>query len=128
MIDIIYQLQLKQNELTAEVEYLSDQLEDKRLRISNAGSIAQAAMDIHSVMQSAQDAADVYLEEVRHMREETEAQCNELLENARQDAEAAVAQARQEAEAIIAKALKDRNNSNPRSKGSGKKKHKKKKK
>ena len=57
LIDIIYQLQLKQEELTAENEKLSKALADKRLRVSKAGNIAEAALEIHNVMQAAQDAA-----------------------------------------------------------------------
>ena len=115
LIDIIYQLQLKQEELTTENERLSAELADKRLRISRAGSIAEAALEVHNVMQSAQDAAEVYLNEIRLMREETEQECRRLLEQARQDADAITAQAKK---ALV---------SPPRPKASGKKKHKKRK-
>lgn len=87
LIDIIYQLQVRQNELTAENENLSKALADKRIRISNAGNIAEAALEIHHVMQSAQDAAASYLEEIRILREETQEECRRLLEQARKDAE-----------------------------------------
>ena len=90
LIDIIYLLQLKQEELTAENERLSKALEDKRLRISEAGNIAEASLEIHNVMQAAQDAAAHYLEEIRIMRAETEEQCRHLLEKARKDAEGIV--------------------------------------
>ena len=93
MIDIIYQLQLKQEELTAENEKLSKELADKRLRIGKAGSIAEAALEIHNVMQSVQDAAALYLEEIRIMREETQEECQRLLENARKEADALAVQA-----------------------------------
>ena len=116
LIDIIYQLQLKQDSLIAENERLSTELADKRLRISTAGNIAQAALEIHGIMQSAQDAAELYLEEIRHMREETEAECQRLLANAQQ-----------EADAIIAQVRKDHAASHPRSKASKNKKRKKRK-
>ena len=41
LIDIIYQLQLKQEELTADNEKLSKALADKRLRVSKTGNIAE---------------------------------------------------------------------------------------
>ena len=110
LIDIIYQLQLKQEELTAENERLSNALDDKRLRISKVGNIAEAALEIHNVMQSAQDAAALYLEEIRIMRDETAEECQRLLE-----------QAQKEAADIAARAEK------AQPKTSGKKKHKKKK-
>jgi vacuolar-type H+-ATPase subunit H len=65
LIDIIYQLQLKQEELTADNRKLAKALADKRLRVSKAGNIAQASLEIHHVMQTAQDAAEHYLEEVK---------------------------------------------------------------
>ena len=93
LIDIIYQLQIKQNELEAENERLSKALADKRLRVSKAGNIAEAALEVHNVMQAAQDAAALYLEEIRIMRNETEKQCRLILEKAQQEADAIVGQA-----------------------------------
>ena len=61
LIDIIYQLQLKQEELTADNEKLSKALADKRLRVSKAGNIAEAALEIHNVMQ--------FLSEVSHFEQ-----------------------------------------------------------
>ena len=94
LIDIIYQLQLKQDELIADNEKLSKALADKRLRVSKAGNIAEAALEIHNVMQSAQDAATHYLEEIRTMRNETEAKCRRLLEKAQKEADDIIAQAK----------------------------------
>ena len=94
LIDIIYQLQLKQEELTADNEKLSKALADKRLRVSKAGNIAEAALEIHNVMQAAQDAAAHYLEEIRIMRNETEEKCRRLLEKAQKDADDIIAQAK----------------------------------
>lgn len=93
LIDIIYQFQLKQNELIAENERLSKELEDKRLRVVEAGNIAEAALGIHNVMQAAQDAADAYLEEIRVMREETKEKCQQILENAYKEADNIIRQA-----------------------------------
>lgn len=94
LIDIIYQFQLKQNELTAENERLTKELADKRLRVSEAGNIAEAALEIHNVMQAAQDAAALYLEEIRIMRDETKEKCQRILENAQKEADNLIALAR----------------------------------
>ena len=95
LIDIIYQLQLKQEELTEDNEKLSKALADKRLRVSKAGNIAEAALEIQNVMQSAQEAASVYLEEICIMRAETEEKCRQLLEKAQQEAEVIIANAKE---------------------------------
>ena len=94
LIDIIYQFQLKQDELAAENERLSRELVEKRLRVKEAGNIAEASLAIHNIMQSAQEAADLYLEEIRILREETKEQCQLLLENAQKEADNLIALAR----------------------------------
>ena len=95
LIDIIYQLQLENEKLNEERQAMAAELADKRLRLSNAGNIADAALEIHNVMQAAQDAATHYLEEIRIMRDETEEKCWRLLEKAQKDADKIVAQAKE---------------------------------
>lgn len=95
MIDIIYEFQLKQDELTAEYERLTNELADKRIRMSQVGNIAEASLEIHNVMQAAQAAAEQYLEEIRTIRAETEKKCQQLINKAQQEAEAIIARARE---------------------------------
>ena len=71
LIDIIYQLQIKHEELIQENQNLKEALEDKRTHLRQAGNIAEASLAIHNVMQAAQDAASQYLEEIRAMHAET---------------------------------------------------------
>ena len=104
LIDIIYQLQLKQEELTADNEKLSKALADKRLRVSKAGNIAEAALEIHNVMQSAQDAADHYLEEIK-IRINHEYQ--RILKEAKEKAADIIEKAQEEADEIVAQAKKE---------------------
>ncbi|MBO7274896.1 MAG: hypothetical protein J6V15_00835 [Clostridia bacterium] len=104
LIDIIYQLQLKQEELTTENEKLLKALSDKRLRISNAGSIAEAALEVHNVMQAAQDAADHYVEEIK-VRAENEYQ--RIIRDADGKAEVIIADAKREAAEIKSQAKKE---------------------
>ena len=73
LIDIIYQLQLHVDELTEQNNSLEKALEDKRLRIDTAGNIAEAALAINDCFRSAQNAAEQYLNEIKTIREETEA-------------------------------------------------------
>ena len=104
LIDIIYQLQLKQEELTADNEKLSEELADKRLRVSKAGNIAEAALEIHNVMQAAQAAAEHYSEE---MRIRADQECQRLLKEAQEKAAEIIEKAQQEADAMVAKAKKE---------------------
>ena len=102
LIDIIYQFQLKQNELIAENEKLSKELNDKRLRFSKSGNIAEAALEIHNVMQAAQEAADHYVEEIC-LRSNEEYQ--RILQKARDEAAEILSKAQLEAEKIVAQAM-----------------------
>ena len=111
LIDIIYQLQLQVDELTEKNHSLEKALVDKRIRINNAGSIAEAALEINECFRNAQVAAEQYLSEIKAMREETEAECERTFAEARAKAEAecerTLAAAQAKAEEIIANAQKN---------------------
>lgn len=100
LIEIIYQFQLKVEELTQENQALKAALEDKRLRIAQAGNIAEAALAVNNVMQSAQNAAQQYLDEIRALHAEAEEACQALRKNAAAEADAILTQARAEAAAM----------------------------
>ena len=101
LIEIIYQLQLQIDKLSEQTQELESELKDKRLRLRNAGNIADAALEINNCFRSAQNAAEQYLNEIKAIREETEAERQRILE-----------QARAEASAIISEAAEIKNNYN----------------
>ena len=88
LIDIIYQLQIERKELAEENLKLKEELADKRIRMHQAGNIAEAALSIHGVMEAAQAAASQYLEEIRTLKAETEESCRIALEKAKMEADA----------------------------------------
>ena len=94
LIEIIYQLQIKLDELTEENERLSAELVDKRLRIGRAGNIAAAALEMNNCLRNVQQAADQYLEEIKALQAETAVQCEKVLEDAREEASALIAAAK----------------------------------
>ena len=98
LIEIIYRLQLQIDELNEQKQVLEDALADKRLRISNTGNLAEAALEINDCFRSAQNATEQYLNEIKLMREETESERQKIL-----------SQARAEASVIIANATKTQN-------------------
>ena len=93
LIDIIYKLQLELDKVNEEKQELESKLADKRLRLQSAGNIAEAALEINDCFRSAQNAAEQYLNEIKAIREETEAERQRILAQA-------------QAEAIIASAKK----------------------
>lgn len=98
LIDIIYQLQLQVDELEERNKTLEKALEDKRLRIENAGNIAEAALAVNDCFRNAQNAADQYLAEIKAIYDEVEEQRQKI-----------IAEAEAEAEKIIATAQKPQN-------------------
>ena len=104
LIEIIYQFQVKVDELTQDNKTLQTALEDKRLRHEQAGNIAEAALELNNVFQSAQTAAEQYLEEIRTRHAEADAACRVIRNNAVVDAEALTVKARAEAAAVVAQA------------------------
>ena len=121
LIEIIYQFQLQVDQLTEEKQALEQALADKRIRLQDAGNIANAALEINNCFRSAQNAAEQYLneikairEETRVIREETEAERQEILAQAQAEAAEILAQAQAEAAAILAEAKKRKGSSKKR--------------
>ena len=94
LIEIIYQLQLQMDKLTEQNQELERQLADKRLRLQSAGNIADAALEINDCFRSAQSAAEQYLNEIKAIREETEAERQKILAQAREKAVSIIAAAK----------------------------------
>jgi cell division septum initiation protein DivIVA len=94
LIDIIYQLQLQIEKLTQQNQALESQLADKKIRLSQAGNIAEAALEINDCFRSAQNAAEQYLSEIRALREQTEVEQRRILDQTKSAAEAILASAR----------------------------------
>ena len=86
LIEIIYQLQLQVDELTERNQTLKNALEDKRLRIDNAGNLAEAALEINNCFRDAQNAADQYLNEIKAIRLEAESERQRILTQAHAEA------------------------------------------
>ena len=82
LVDIIYQLKKNEEEMQAEIDDLKGQLEEKRINISEAGTIANAAVDITRLFSTAQNTADIYLREIESMKEDTEKECSRMVEEA----------------------------------------------
>ena len=89
LVDIIYQLKKNEQEMQEKIATLEAELQEKRIRLSVAGSIAEAATDITQIFSVAQTTADLYLQEIACMKAETERECAKIIEQARLQAEQA---------------------------------------
>ncbi len=109
LVDIIYELQLQSDEKDRQMQKLRSALEDRTLRISKAGSIAEAAISINGVFEVAQAAANQYLASVKtgtayveRMLAEAEEKRREILSDAEQRAADIVRNAEQQAASLRA--------------------------
>lgn len=87
LVDIIYQLKKNEQEKQEKITSLEEALQEKRIRISMAGSIAEAATDITQIFSAAQRTADLYLHEIASMKKDTEKACDAMIENAKKKAD-----------------------------------------
>lgn len=79
---------------TKETDRLRKRLEDaeaelsqRYLKISNAGDLANAVVQINGVMEAAQAAAQQYLDNIAEMERETKRRCKKMLADARKEAD-----------------------------------------
>ena len=72
LIDIIYEVQKRYEDCAAENQQLKAMLEDRNLKVASAGSIAEAALLVNHVFESAQAAADQYLSSLRALSEDAQ--------------------------------------------------------
>lgn len=83
-------LQTRESErLQAELDEARAKLDDRTLRVTKAGNLAKATLEINGVMEAAQEAAAQYLENVRRIEEETRRKSGLLLEELQSKIEAA---------------------------------------
>lgn len=96
LIDIIYTLQQQKEQAEQQLAQAQAQLQDRQLRLANAGSIAEAALSLNGVFDAAQ-AADQYLQAVRTSAAETQAQKEQILVDAERQAKEIVDTAERQA-------------------------------
>ena len=97
LIDIIYELQKQNEQYKQQTEKLQNALDEKELRITKAGSIAEAALSLSGVFEAAQVAADTYLKSIISASELTQQRIAEAEEYRRR----IISEAHQEAANII---------------------------
>ena len=87
LVDIIYQLKKNEQKLQDDIALLQDALQEKRLRFSQVGSVAEAAASITELFSAAQKTADLFLLEISCMKKETEEECAAKIEETKNTVE-----------------------------------------
>lgn len=69
LLELLAQQERELQVLRKELEEKNAALEDRRIQLEKAGSIAEAALKLNKVFEAAQKAADQYLESVKSAQE-----------------------------------------------------------
>ena len=86
--------QMEKNEqLQQQLEKVQSKLQSKYIAIQNAGSIAEASLQLNGVFESVQAAAEQYLENIKRMSDQQEQMAQQLQADAQKQADAMSAEA-----------------------------------
>ena len=103
LVDVIYQLKKNEEQMQDQITALEAELQDRRIHLSFAGSIAEAATDITGIFSVAQSTADLYLSEIASMKEDTQRECAKMIEEARKEVESIMADGKGQYDALAAR-------------------------
>ena len=80
--------QTQENEqLQERLKKAEQQLAERYLKVEEAGDLAHAVLELNGVMEAAQEAARQYLDNIKAMEEATRIKCEQMLDQARQEAD-----------------------------------------
>lgn len=71
LLEILVLQSKKIDSLEEELDKVNEQLSSKRISIEEVGSIAEASLKLNKVFETAQQAADQYLENIKKIEEES---------------------------------------------------------
>jgi len=65
LLELLLEQGKELDKLRNELKIAKDELADRKIKMREAGSIAEAAMELSGIFEAAQNAADLYLENIR---------------------------------------------------------------
>lgn len=86
LLEMLIAQSKKTEELQKKLDMAEAELKSRDITIQNAGSIAEAALQLNSVFEAAQAASQQYLDNVRQLASQKEAHCIQMEEESRQKA------------------------------------------
>lgn len=97
LLEIMLNLKSDLEKEKEENQKLKNQLNEKNIALEKSGNIAEASLELSGIFNAAQQAADVYLDNIRKMHSDQEVIYNDSIANAKSEAAEIVAQAQKEA-------------------------------
>jgi hypothetical protein len=102
LLELLLEQTRENDRLREELQQMENQLAERQLKINQAGSIAEAALQINQVFEAAQKAAEQYLDNVRTMSEHQEEVCQQIREESIQKASMILDEAKRKCQAMEA--------------------------
>ena len=78
LLEMLVEQSRENDRLRAQVDELQRLLSDRQLKINQAGSIAEASLQLNQVFEAAQQAAEQYLENIRSLSGRQEQVCQQI--------------------------------------------------
>ena len=88
--------------LNSQLDAVQTELQERKIALTQAGNIAEAALQLNRVFEAAQAAADQYLENVMNPATDTQKQCAQMLEQTRQECDALMQSTKERAHQVWA--------------------------
>ena len=93
--------QLRENEqLQVQIDELRERLAQRELKIDQAGSIAEASLQLSGVFEAAQDACSQYIENIQQLSARQEQLCAQMEQETQRKCEQMVAEAKSQSQAF----------------------------
>ena len=87
MLVILLEQTKRIRELEDELEKANEKLESKKVVFKNAGSLADAALQLSGIFNTAQEAATIYLSNIKELKEKSEEDIEKLRNKMLRDTE-----------------------------------------
>lgn len=99
LLELLMQQTQDNERLQAQNATLTAQLQNKQLTINNAGTLAEAVVQLNDLFRTADAVAKQYLDNIRRLSAQQEEICAQIEQESRERCEAMLAEAEQEREA-----------------------------
>lgn len=104
LLEILVEQSEKIESLEKALSLAKVELEDRRIAISKAGSIAEASLELNKLFQTAENAAQQYLENIERLSGAQEEICAKREAESQRKASMIISEAKRKSEAMIAEA------------------------
>lgn len=102
LLELLVKKSRENDDLHSRISEMEQLLSDRRIKIENAGSIAEASLQLNNIFETAQQAAEQYLENVRSLSAQQEQICKQMERESEEKAQMLIAETERKCQAMEA--------------------------